>query len=57
MIDLGPHAVFIVWAYLGAFGLTFGVIAYVIWDARRVAHKLKALDAQGIRRRSSGTAS
>ncbi len=56
MIDLGPHAIFIVSAYAGAFALTFAVIGWVVWDSRRVAQRLAALEAQGIRRRSSGNA-
>ena len=54
MIDLGPHAVFIVWAYIG---VTAAVIALIVWtllDARRVQAKLEALEAKGIRRRSAG---
>ena len=45
MIDLGPHAVFIVWAYAG---VALGVAALIGWtllDARRTARKLSALDA------------
>lgn len=55
MIDLGPHAVFIVWAYLGVFLMIFGLIGYVLGDARRVARRLAELEARGIRRRSART--
>ena len=56
MIDLGPHAVFIIAAYAG---VTLAVAALVFWtrfDARRVAKKLADLEARGIRRRSAGPA-
>ena len=52
MIDLGQHAEFIIWGYAGVALATLALIAYVLWDGRRVAARLKALEAQGIRRRS-----
>ena len=54
MIGEGAHLEFIVWAYVGVAAITLGLIAYVIWDARRVNAKLAALDKAGIRRRSAG---
>lgn len=46
MIDLGPHAVFIVWAYIGvAMGL-LGLIGWTLYDARATARKLAALEAR-----------
>ena len=42
MIDLGPHAVFIVWAYLGVAGL----IGWTLYDARTTAKRLAALEAR-----------
>lgn len=53
MIDLGPHAVFIVWAYIGVVVAVAGIIGLVVFDARRVKSKLAALEAQGVRRRSA----
>jgi heme exporter protein D len=56
VIDLGPHAVFIIAAYAG---VTLAVAALVLWtrfDAGRVAKKLADLEARGIRRRSAGPA-
>lgn len=56
MIDLGPHAVFIVAAYAG---VSLAVAALIVWtrfDAHRVAKKLADLEARGIRRRSAGPA-
>ena len=57
MIDLGPHATYNVWAYLGVALLLGGLIAWVAWDARRVKARLNTLEARGIRRRSAGSAS
>jgi len=46
MIDLGPHAVFIVWAYIGvAFGVA-GLIVWTLFDARATARKLAALETR-----------
>jgi len=53
MIDLGPHAVFIVWAYIGVIIAVAALIAYVMLDRRQVEGRIKALEAQGVRRRSS----
>ena len=52
MLDLGPHAAFIVWAYVGVAAGVAGLIAYAVLDARGTASRLMALDARGIRRRS-----
>lgn len=46
MIDLGPHAVFIAWAYIG---VALGVAALVAWtlvDASRTANKLAMLESR-----------
>lgn len=51
MIDLGPHAVFIVWAYLGVALAVAGLLAWTLIDARRTARRLQALEAQAPRRR------
>lgn len=45
MIDLGPHAVFIVWAYLGVAIGVFGLIGWTLYDARRTTAKLARLEA------------
>ncbi|WDR01695.1 heme exporter protein CcmD [Devosia algicola] len=52
MMDLGPHAIFIIWAYVGVVVAVFALICAVRIDARRVARRLAALEAQGLRRRS-----
>lgn len=46
MIDLGPHAVFIIWAYLGVAIAVAGLIGWTLYDARRTATKLAALEAR-----------
>ncbi|MET3897759.1 heme exporter protein D [Devosia sp. UYZn731] len=56
MIDLGPHAVFIVSAYAGVTLAVVALIAWTLFDARRTASKMAALEARGIRRRSAGPA-
>ena len=46
MIDLGPHAAFIVWAYIGvALGIA-GLIGWTLHDARVTARRLAALEAR-----------
>lgn len=54
MIGEGAHFEFIAWAYAGVAVLTVGLIAWVIWDSRRVKARLAALDKAGIKRRSAG---
>jgi heme exporter protein D len=56
MIDLGPHAVFIVAAYLGVALAVAALIFWTLYDARRTASKTAALEASGVRRRSAGPA-
>ena len=46
MIDLGPHAVFIVWAYIGVALGVAGLIGWTLLDARTTAKKLAALEAR-----------
>ena len=52
MLDLGPHAVFIVAAYAGVGLVTAALIAWVAWNSVNVKRRLAALETQGIRRRS-----
>ena len=56
MIDLGPHAVFIVWAYIGVAVAMVSLVGWTVIDARRVERRAAALEAQGIRRRSGRAA-
>ena len=55
MLDLGPHAVFIVTAYSGVALVAAALIAWVAWNSANVKRKLAALEAQGIRRRSDSS--
>jgi heme exporter protein D len=57
VIDLGPHAAFIVAAYAAVFLGVIGAVLWVGFDARRVADRLARLEARGIRRRSGGNLS
>lgn len=52
MLELGPHAAFIIWAYLGVLVGVLALIGYAVVDARGVRGRLKALEARGLRRRS-----
>ena len=55
MLDLGPHAVFIVAAYSGVAVVAAALIAWVAWNSANVKRKLAGLEAQGIRRRSDSS--
>lgn len=52
MIDLGPHAVFILWSYIGVGIAVLALAGWVAADRRRVERRIAALEAQGVRRRS-----
>jgi len=53
-MDLGPHAAFI-WASFGIYALVLLIlIAWLVWDARRLKARLAELEARGISRRSRG---
>jgi heme exporter protein D len=51
-MTLGPHAAFIVAAYLVTALVVVGLIVWVIADKRAQARALADLDARGVRRRS-----
>jgi heme exporter protein CcmD len=46
MIDLGPHAAFIVWAYMGVAIGVAALIGWTLYDARATAKKLAALETR-----------
>jgi len=49
MIDLGPHAGFIITAYAGV-GLVIGaLVAWILYDARRQRTRLTALEQKAPR--------
>ena len=56
MLDLGPHASFI----LAAYGVTFAAVAalalFIVADDRKQRRLLADLERRGIRRRSAGVA-
>jgi len=52
MIDLGPHAAFIIAAYLMAAIVVLGLIAWVIADYDAQRRLLADLEARGVTRRS-----
>ena len=52
MIDLGPHAIFIVSAYLGVVLVVVLLIVWTILSARRQKARLTELEQRGIHRRS-----
>ena len=51
-MNLGPHAAFIITAYAVAVFVLGGLIAWVVLDYRAQTHKLAALEARGVTRRS-----
>ena len=53
MVTLGPHAAFIIAAYLVTAVVVIGLIVWVIADRRAQARALADLDARGVRRRSA----
>lgn len=50
MIDLGAHAVFIVWAYLGVAIAVAGLVGWTLYDARATTRRLAELEARAPRR-------
>ena len=56
MIDLGPHAAFIIAAYLMAAIVVLGLIAWVITDHDAQRRLLADLEARGVTRRSKSEA-
>ena len=46
MPDLGPHAIFIVAAYVGVFVVTVALIGFVVLSGRARRRRLAALEAQ-----------
>jgi heme exporter protein D len=52
-MNLGPHAAFIVTAYIAAIAIVAGLIGWIVLDRRRLSRILDDFDAQGISRRST----
>jgi heme exporter protein D len=57
MIDLGPHAAFIVAAYGVTLVAVTALAAFIVADDRKQRHLIAELERQGIRRRSAETQS
>jgi heme exporter protein D len=51
-MDLGPHAAFIVIAYVMVCAIVVLLVVWVISDYRRQLRTLRQLEAEGVRRRS-----
>jgi heme exporter protein D len=51
-MNLGPHAAFIVTAYVAASLIVGALIAWVVLDGRQLTRELDQLEARGITRRS-----
>ncbi len=56
MIELGKHADYVVFAWVGVALVTLLVIGWVWLQSRRAKARIAALESQGIRRRSEGPA-
>ncbi|HYY37070.1 MAG TPA: heme exporter protein CcmD [Xanthobacteraceae bacterium] len=52
MIQLGPHAAFILTAYAAAIAIVAGLIAWILLDRRHLTRMIDDFEAQGIMRRS-----
>jgi heme exporter protein D len=52
MMQLGPHAAFIVTAYAAAIAIVAALVAWIVLDQRHLARLLEELEAQGVTRRS-----
>jgi heme exporter protein D len=52
-MDLGPHAGFIIWAYVVATTVVAGLVAWVTIDYATQQSALAELDRRGITRRSA----
>ena len=54
-MNLGPHAAFIITAYVAAIAVVAGLIAWIVLDRRHLSRILDDFEAQGISRRSTRT--
>lgn len=56
MLDLGPHAGFILAAYGVTLAVIVGLILWILLDHRALVARLHRLEARGARRRSGAPA-
>ena len=52
-MNLGPHAAFIVTAYIAALAIVAGLVGWIALDRRHLSRILEDFEAQGIGRRST----
>jgi heme exporter protein D len=52
LMDLGPHAAFIIASYAIVAIVMLTLVAWLVLDGRRHQRTLEALEARGVRRRS-----
>ncbi|HKF11479.1 MAG TPA: heme exporter protein CcmD [Xanthobacteraceae bacterium] len=52
MMQLGPHAAFIVTAYAAAIAIVAALVAWIVLDQRHLARLLEEFEARGVARRS-----
>lgn len=52
-MDLGPHAAFIIAAYVAMAIVLAGLVAWLFFDGWRHERTLEALEARGVKRRSA----
>jgi heme exporter protein D len=53
VIDLGPHAVFIVISYVVVCAIVVLLVIWIVSDYRRQLRTLQRLEAEGVTRRSA----
>ena len=54
-MNFGPHAAFIITAYVVTIAVVAGLIAWIVLDRRHLSRILDDFEAQGISRRSTRT--
>ena len=52
MMNLGPHAAFIVMSYAAAFAIVAALVLWVALDRRHLRRTMEELEGQGVTRRS-----
>jgi heme exporter protein D len=55
-MNLGPYAAFIWLSYAAVLVTVTGLIAWLIWDGRKQASDLAALEKRGVTRQSTSNA-
>lgn len=55
LLDLGPHAAFIILSYAAVAATVAGLIVWLVIDGRKQSAGLAKLEKRGIRRRAAGS--